>query len=382
MSMTDEIPFYRVTVLGTEQGYIRDAIARGHLCGDQHYSRCCERWMERQYAAARAFLTPSCSHALEMAALLCGIEPDDEVIMPSFTFTSTANAFALRGAAIRFVDIRPDTQNLDENLIEAAITPRTKAIVPVHYAGVACQMDRILDIARAYGVKVVEDAAQGVQAFFRDKALGTWGDYGCYSFHETKNYTMGEGGALLLRDGGEALKAAVIRDKGTNRAAYLQGVVDKYTWVSVGSSYLPGELGAAYLYAQLLGARAIDGARLHSWNRYRENLRDLAARERITLPVVPKDCRHNGHIFYIMAASLAERDALIRHLKARGITAAFHYVPLHASEQGRRCGTFVGEDRYTTDTFRRLLRLPMYYGLTDAQVDRVCACIDEFYRAR
>lgn len=302
--------------------------------------------------------------------------------MPSFTFASTANAFALRGAAIRFVDIRPDTQNLDESLIEAAITPRTRAIVPVHYAGVACDMDRILEIARAYGVKVVEDAAQGVQAFYRGRALGTWGDYGCYSFHETKNYTMGEGGALLLRDGGEAFRAAVIRDKGTNRAAYMRGAVDKYTWVSVGSSYLPGELGAAYLYAQLLGARVIDENRLRCWNRYRENLRGLAGRERIALPVVPPDCRHNGHIFYIKAASLAERDALIRHLREHGIAAAFHDVPLHTSEQGRRCGTFVGEDRHTTDTFRRLLRLPMYDGLTDAQVDRVCACIEGFYRAR
>ncbi len=384
MSTTDQesIPFSRATVLGTELAYIRDAISKGALCGDNRYSRLCEAWMEEHYGAAKAFLMPSGTHALEEAALLCGIQPGDEVIMPSYTFVSTANAFVLRGAKIRFVDIRPDTQNIDENLIEEAITPRTKAIVPVHYAGVGCEMDRIMAIADAHGLCVIEDAAQGVHASYHGKALGTIADYGCFSFHATKNYTMGEGGALLLRDNDRALDAAVIREKGTNRAAFLQGMVDKYTWVSEGSSYLTSELSAAYLYAQLLEADTINNRRLHIWRCYWEQLHSIAQNGQIELPGVPQGCEHNGHMFYIKTASLEERIALTEHLKQAGITAAFHYVPLHSSPQGQRCGVFVGEDRYTTDTFRRLLRLPMYDALTDSQVDRVCDAIRVFYQGK
>lgn len=378
----EEIPLSRATALGTELTYIQDAISRGELSGDQHYSRLCEAWMESRYGAAKAFLMSSGTHALEAAAMLCGIMPGDEVIMPSYTFSSTANAFALRGAQIRFVDIRPDTQNIDENLIEAAITPRTKAIVPVHYAGVSCDMDRILEIAAAHRLYVVEDAAQGVHASWRGKALGTIGDFGCYSFHATKNYTMGEGGALLLREKDRALDAAVVREKGTNRAAFLQGAVDRYTWVGLGSSYLPSELAAAYLYAQLREVDAINARRLRLWNRYHVQLSGLVQRERIELPAVPEGCGHNGHIYYIKASSHEERDALIEHLRRAGIVAAFHYVPLHTSPQGHTCGRFVGEDRYTTDTSQRLLRLPMYDALTEAQVDRVCGAVHAYYRQK
>ena len=376
----EEIPLSRATVLGTELAYIQDAISRGKLNGGQHYSKLCEAWMESRYGAAKAFLTPSCTHSLEAAALLCDIQPGDEVVMPSYTFSSTANAFVFRGAQIRFVDIRPDTQNIDENLIEAAITPRTKAIVPVHYAGVSCEMDRIIEIADAYHLYVVEDAAQGVHAAWRGKALGTMGDFGCFSFHATKNYTMGEGGALLLRDSGRALDTAVICEKGTNRTAFLQGAVDQYTWVGKGSSYLASELAAAYLYAQLQDADAINERRLHLWERYYKQLSGLAQRERIELPVVPRYCRHNGHIFYMKLSSFKERKALIEHLKGNGIAAAFHYIPLHTSIQGRVCGSFVGKDRFTTDTSQRLLRLPLYNAMTDAQVDRVCESIFAFFR--
>lgn len=378
----ERIPLSRATVLGTELAYIQDAISRGTLCGDNRYSRLCESWMEERYGIAKAFLTSSGTHALEEAAMLCGIQPGDEVIMPSYTFVSTANSFVLRGAKIRFVDIRPDTQNMDENLIEEAVTPRTKAIVPVHYAGVSCEMDRIMDIAAAHNLCVIEDAAQGVHASYHGKALGTIANYGCFSFHATKNYTMGEGGALLLRDNDRVADAAVIREKGTNRTAFLQGMVDKYTWVSEGSSYLASELSAAYLYAQLLEADAINNRRLDRWRRYWEQLHSLAQNGQIELPGVPQGCQHNGHIFYIKTASLEERIALTDHLKQDGITAAFHYVPLHISPQGQRCGVFVGEDRYTTNTFQRLLRLPMYDALTDSQVDRVCESIRTFYRKK
>ncbi len=378
----EKIPLSRATVLGTELAYIQDAISRGELSGDHRYSRLCEAWMESRYCVAKALLTSSCTHALEAAALLCDIQPGDEIIMPSYTFSSTANAFALRGAQIRFVDIRPDTQNIDENLIEAAITPRTKAIVPVHYAGVSCDMDRIIEIANQHHLYVVEDAAQGMHAAWRGKALGTIGDFGCFSFHATKNYTMGEGGALLLRESSRALDAAVIREKGTNRAAFLQGMVDRYTWVGKGSSYLASELAAAYLYAQLQDADAINDRRLHLWQRYHELLSGLAQRERIELPVVPQGCSHNGHIFYIKVSSLKKRKALIEHLKGDGIEAAFHYIPLHTSAQGRACGSFVGEDRFTTDTSLRLLRLPLYDAMTDAQVDRVCESLHAFCQTK
>lgn len=381
MSTSHEtIPFSRPTTALKAEEYIHAAIAGGQLSGDGPYSRQCEAWLTRQCGAAASFLTPSCTHALEAAAILCGIQPGDEVIMPSYTFVSTANAFVLRGAQIRFVDIRPDTQNIDENLIEAAITPRTRAIVPVHYAGVGCRMDAIMEIAGVHRLHVIEDAAQALRATYCGKPLGSLGDYGCISFHATKNYTMGEGGALLIRDEQRVQDAAILREKGTNRAAFLQGMVDKYTWVAPGTSCLPSELSAALLWAQLEDADRIDARRMSLWQRYAGQLRSLEQQGRIVLPHVPPECRHNAHMFYIKTASLEERLALTAWLKERGVTAAFHYVPLHTSPQGRKCGVFVGEDRCTTDTFHRLLRLPMYDALTFEQVDRVCQCIHDFYR--
>ena len=376
----EAIPFGRPTVLGVEQGYVQDAIDRGKLSGSGHYSCLCEAWFEREYGPAKAFLTTSCTQSLQAAALLCGIEPGDEVIMPSYTYVATANMFALLGASIRFVDIRPDTQNIDETLIEAAITPRTKAIVPVHYAGVSCEMDRILEIAQAHRLYVVEDAAQGVHAAWRGKPLGAMGDFGCYSFHATKNYTMGEGGALLIRDSQRVSDAYTVCENGTNGAEFRKGNVSCYTWTGMGLSCQTSELAAAYLYAQLEAADAIRDRRLSLWRRYERQLRALALRERIALPVIPEGCEHNGHIFYVKTASLQEREALSVSLKRAGITAAFHYVPLHTSKQGRISGTFVGEDRYTTDTYERLLRLPLYDAMTQEQVDRVCEAVEAFYR--
>lgn len=378
----EPIPFNIPPVVGTEADYIADAIAGKRLCGDNKYSKLCSGLIESKYSARKVLLTPSCTHALEMAAMLCDIQPGDEVIMPSFTFVSTANAFVLRGAKIRFVDIRPDTQNIDERLIGAAITSKTKAIIPVHYAGVACEMDTIVQLAQRYSLRVVEDAAQGVNAFYKDKALGTIGDLGTYSFHETKNYTMGEGGALLIREDADILPAEIIREKGTNRAEFLLGMVDKYTWVSEGSSYLPGELGAAFLYGQLLEAEKINDKRLARYAQYADSLKELEEKEKLQLPVVPEHCRHNAHMFYIKTKDLAERCAFIEFMKSRGIGCVFHYVPLHSSPFGRRCSEFSGEDVYTTDTSERLVRLPMYLDLSEGDVDRVCQVIYEFYRGR
>ena len=376
------IPFNIPPVVGTEQKYIQDAIEKRKLCGDNYYTKECSKMIEQKYDAQKALLTPSCTHALEMSAILCNIKPGDEVIMPSFTFVSTANAFVLRGAKIVFIDIRPDTQNIDENLIERAITPRTKAIVPVHYAGVACEMDKINEIAKQYGLMVVEDAAQGVHAFYKGKALGTIGDFGCYSFHETKNYTMGEGGALLINSVDNCLRAEIVREKGTNRAEFLLGMVDKYTWVSEGSSYLPSELGAAYLYAQLLEAENINKMRLARYNQYYAALKELENKGKLSLPYVPSDCVHNAHMFYIKVCDIKERTELIDYLKNKGISSVFHYVPLHSSPQGRKCSIFIGEDRYTTDTADRLLRLPMYKDLKAEEVDYICEQIFDFYRER
>lgn len=377
-----EIPFNIPSVVGTEQEYIQDAINRRKLCGDNYYTKLCNEFIENKFKAQKSLLTTSCTHALELSAILCDIKPDDEVIMPSFTFVSTANAFVLRGAKIVFVDIRPDTQNIDENLIERAITEKTKAIVPVHYAGIACEMDRIIEIAKQRKLYVVEDAAQGVNSFYKGNALGTIGDFGCYSFHETKNYTMGEGGALLIRSQKDNIRSEIIREKGTNRAEFLLGMVDKYTWVSEGSSYLPSDINAAYLYAQLQNTDEINTKRLNIWTQYYSNLKDLEYSEKIQLPYIPKNCQHNGHMFYIKTRNIEERTRLTDYLRKKGITAPFHYIPLHSSVQGRRCGTFCGEDKYTTDTSDRLIRLPLYMDLTSEQVDYVCEQIYAFYKDR
>lgn len=314
-----------------------------------------------------------------MSALLADIQPGDEVILPSFTFVSTADAFVLRGATVVFVDIRPDTMNIDETKIEAAITDKTKAICPVHYAGVACEMDTIMDIARRHNLIVVEDAAQGIMSTYKGKALGTIGDYGCFSFHETKNYSMGEGGALLIQNAAKIEDAEIIREKGTDRSRYFRGQVDKYTWVNYGSSYLPSDMNAGYLYAQLEMADEINNYRLAVWNRYYEGLKELKEAGKIELPTIPEGCVHNAHMFYIKAKDLTERTALISFLKENGILAVFHYIPLHSAPAGRKFGRFHGEDVYTTKESERLCRLPMYYGLTEEQTDYIISKVKEFY---
>lgn len=362
-------------------GYIQECVKNQKICGDGPYTKKCSEWIERKTGTAKCLLTTSCTHATELAALLLpDIGPGDEVIMPAYTFVSTADAFVLRGAVPVFVDIRPDTMNMDEKLIEEAVTERTKAIVPVHYAGVACEMDTIMDIAARHRLAVVEDAAQGIMATYKGKALGTIGDFGCFSFHETKNYSMGEGGALLIRDGRNVEEAEIIREKGTNRSKYYRGQIDKYTWINYGSSYLPSDMNAAYLYAQLEIAEEINDARLAMWKRYCDNLRILAQAGRIELPVVPEGCVHNGHMFYIKTKDIEERTALIDYLKKNEIHAVFHYVPLHTAPAGLKFGRFHGEDRYTTKESERLLRLPMYYGLELEQVDYICGKLREFYR--
>lgn len=366
--------------VGNEMKYIQQAVDVRKICGDGQFTKKCNAWLEEKTGTAKALLTTSCTHATEMAAILCDIQPRDEVIMPSYTFVSTADAFVLRGAKAVFVDIRPDTMNIDEKLIEAAITEKTKAIVPVHYAGVSCEMDTIMALAKKYNLKVVEDAAQGVMSTYKGKALGTIGDYGCYSFHETKNYSMGEGGALLIRDEKDTERAEIIREKGTNRSKFFRGQIDKYTWVEAGSSYLPSELNAAYLYAQLEKADEVNNARMACWNTYYQELLPLKEAGKIDLPYVPKECVHNAHMFYVKAKDLQERTALIAFLKENGIGCVFHYIPLHTAPAGEKYGKFVGEDKYTTKESERLARLPMYYGLTTDQVEMVCDKIKEFYK--
>lgn len=359
---------------------IQEAIAQRKISGDGAFSKRCAAWLEAETGSKKALLTTSCSDALELSALLADIRPGDEVICPSYTFVSTANAFVLRGAKIVFVDIRPDTMNLDERKIEAALTPRTRAIVPVHYAGVACEMDEIMRIADAHRLIVVEDAAQGIFSSYKGRALGTIGAFGCLSFHETKNISMGEGGAILIQDEDRIEAAEIIREKGTNRSQFWRGQVDKYTWVSVGSSFLPSDINAAYLLAQLENAELINEDRMRSWKLYRELLTPLASSGRITLPTVPPGCEHNAHMFYIKAADLDERTRLLRCLKERGIEAVFHYVPLHSSPAGREFGVFHGEDTFTTRESNRLLRLPLYYGLRRDQVETVVEAVEAFYR--
>ncbi len=373
------IPFNIPPYCGREDAHVLEAIHSHKICGDGAFTKKCHAWLEEHTGAAKALLTTSGSHALDMAALLCELRPGDEVILPSYTFSSTANAFVLAGAKLVFVDIRPDTMNIDEKLIEDAVTDRTRVICPVHYAGVGCEMDTIMDIAARRGLLVVEDAAQGVMASYKGRPLGTIGDYGCYSFHETKNYSMGEGGAILMKK--DDPRAEIIREKGTNRSQFFRGQIDKYTWVDLGSSYLPSELNAAYLYGQLEMADEINAARLHAWELYRQALTPLAQAGAIELPVVPDGCIHNAHMFYIKAKDLDERTALIASLKAHGVGAVFHYVPLHSAPAGRQFGRFHGEDKYTTTESERLLRLPLYYGITDDDVSTVAEAVTAFYAA-
>lgn len=364
---------------GKEIEYIRQAVENEKICGDGLFTMKCSQWIEERTGTEKCLLTTSCTHALEMAALLADIEPGDEVIMPSYTFVSTADAFVLRGAKIVFVDIRPDTMNIDENLIEDAITDRTKAIAVVHYAGISCEMDKIMEIAKKHGLLVVEDAAQGMMASYKGKALGTIGDFGCFSFHETKNYSMGEGGALLIRDAEYVEKAEILREKGTDRSKYFRGQVDKYRWMNYGSSYLPSDMNAAYLYAQLEIADEINDIRLARWKSYYEELKPLEEAGKIELPFVPEECVHNGHMFYIKARDLGERTALINFLKENGILAVFHYVPLHTAPAGIKFGRFCGEDKYTTKESERILRLPMFYKLTEEEAAYISGKVKEFY---
>ena len=373
------ISFNVPPVVGNELKYIEQAIGNHKICGDGEFTKKCSACMEEKTGTAKALLTTSCTHATEMAALLADIQPGDEVVMPSFTFVSTADAFVLRGAKVKFVDIRPDTMNIDETLIEDAITDKTKAIVPVHYAGVGCEMDTIMDIARKHHLLVIEDAAQGVMSSYKGKALGTIGDYGCYSFHETKNYSMGEGGALLIKDPDMIERAEIVREKGTNRSKFFRGQIDKYTWVDAGSSYLPSELNAAYLWAQLEQADMVNDNRLKSWNLYKELLTPIAEKEYITLPYIPEECTHNAHMFYIKTKNLEERSALISYLKENGVLAVFHYIPLHGAPAGQKYGEFIGEDKYTTRESERLVRLPMYYNLSEEDITYVAKLISRFY---
>ena len=367
-------------VYGTEEEKIHEVIQLRKICGDGEFTKKCNQWIETNTKCAKALLTTSCTHALEMAALLCQIQPGDEIILPSYTFVSTANAFVLRGAKLVFVDIRPDTMNIDENLIEAAITEKTKAIAVVHYAGVSCEMDKILNIAKKYNLYVVEDAAQGVMSAYKGQALGAIGDFGCFSFHETKNYSMGEGGALLIRNPEDIEPAEIIREKGTNRSKFFRGQIDKYTWVEAGSSYLPSDMNAAYLWAQLEKAQEIYDNRMATWNLYYENLLPLQEAGKITLPFIPEECVHNAHMFYVKAKDLKERSALIRFLKENDISSVFHYIPLHGAPAGIKYGRFHGEDVYTTKESERLTRLPLYYGLEPEKTLTVCEKIKEFYR--
>ena len=373
------IPFNIPPYVGTEEKYIAEAIASHKICGDGQFTKKCNAWLEERFGANKALLTTSGSTALDMAALLCELKPGDEVILPSFTFSSTANSFVLAGARLVFVDVRPDTMNIDETKIERAITDKTRVIVPVHYAGVACEMDTIMDIAHRHGLMVVEDAAQGVMSSYKGRPLGTIGDFGCYSFHETKNYSMGEGGALLINNAAFIEKAEILREKGTNRAKFFRGQVDKYTWVDFGDSYLPSELNAAYLWAQLEAADAITADRLNTWNEYDKALRPLAERGLIECPAVPEGCVHNAHMYWIKLRTLSERTAFINHMKENGVLTVFHYVPLHSAPAGLRFGRFDGEDKYTSADSDRLVRLPLYYGLTDADRAAVIGAAKSFF---
>lgn len=366
--------------VGTEMQYVREAAEQNHkICGDGPFSKRCHKWMEERFDAEKVLLTTSGTSALEMAAVLCDLEPGDEVILPSYTFSSTATAFQAVGATLVFVDVRPDTMNMDEERVEAAITERTRVIAPVHYAGVACEMDRLMDIARRHGLLVVEDAAQGVMSSYHGRALGTIGAFGCYSFHETKNYSMGEGGAIVINDPAYIERAEVIREKGTNRQRFFRGQVDKYTWVDRGSSYLQSDLNAAYLWGQLQAADQINDDRLATWQAYWDAFAPLGERGLVGLPVVPEGCVHNAHMFYLKCRDLGQRQELIAYLKGRGVMAVFHYVPLHSSPAGLRFGRFDGEDLHTTRESERLVRLPLYYGMSATDRDTVIRSVLDFF---
>lgn len=365
---------------GNEDQYVLEAMRSPKMSGDGPFTQKCQSWFEKNLPCKRTLLTPSCTAALEMAAILIDTQAGDEIIMPSYTFVSTANAFVLRGAKIVFVDIRPDTMNIDETKIEAAITNKTKAIVPVHYAGVACEMDSIMDIAQRHNLYVIEDAAQGMMSTYKGKALGTIGHLGAFSFHETKNYTSGgEGGLLLINDAKFKERAEIIREKGTNRSQFFRGMVDKYGWVDIGSSYLLNDISAAYLWGQIEKADDINKNRLATWNTYYQDLKPLAEAGHIELPQVPDHCQHNAHMFYLKVRDIETRSALIEHLKAQDVMAVFHYIPLHSSKAGQDLGVLVGDDQYTTQDSERLLRLPMFYGLEKAQANKVVTAVRNFF---
>jgi len=377
------IPFNKPPYTGDEEKYVLEATRSSAMAGDGVFSKRCENWFEDKFNIKKCLLTPNCTQALEMAAILIDVKPGDEIIMPSYTFVSTANAFVLRGARIVFVDIRSDTMNIDETLIEQAITSKTKAIVPVHYAGVSCEMDTIMALATKYNLYVIEDAAQGMMSEYKGQALGTIGHIGTFSFHETKNYTSGgEGGLLLLNDERFVERAEIIREKGTNRSKFFRGMIDKYSWVDVGSSYLPSELQAAYLWGQLENAELINQKRLKLWYHYQFNLNCLSDAGYLGLPKIPSDCTHNAHMFYIKVADVNIRSELIKYLKLAGVTAVFHYIPLHSADAGMKFGTFYGDDENTTSQSEKVLRLPMYHSLALHDVERVCKLILDFYKFR
>ena len=374
------IPFNVPPFIGTELDYVKQAIDAHKICGDGSFTKKCHSFLEERFGAQKALLTTSGTTALEMATLLCGLKAGDEVLVPSFTFSSTATAIVLTGATPVFIDVRPDTMNIDETKLEEAITDKTRAIMAVHYAGVACEMDTIMDIAARHNLKVIEDAAQGVMSTYKGRPLGTIGDFGCYSFHETKNYSMGEGGALIIRNPEDNDSAEILREKGTNRARFFRGQVDKYTWVAYGSSYLPSDMNAAYLWAQLLEADKINDNRLAIWKTYSDAFAPLAEAGRIEVPFIPEGCVHNAHMYYIKLRDLEDRSAFIRYMKDRGIVTVFHYVPLHSSPAGEKFGRFHGEDRYTTSESDRLVRLPLYYGLTPEDQQYVIRTAMEYFK--
>ena len=373
------IDFNKPPYVGNELEYIRQAVENRKICGDGPFTKRCNAWLEERFHAQKALLTTSGTTALDMAMLLCELKPGDEVILPSYTFSSTATAAVLAGAKLVFVDVRPDTMNIDETKIEAAITERTKVIVVMHYAGVACEMDAIMDLARRHGLMVVEDAAQGVMSTYKGRALGTIGDFGCYSFHETKNYSMGEGGALIINNEAYNERAEILREKGTNRSKFFRGQVDKYTWVDFGDSYLPSELNAAFLWAQLEQADAINENRLATWNAYDEAFAPLKAQGKLELPVIPEDCVHNAHMYYLKLKNLQERTAFINYMKENDVHTVFHYVPLHSAPAGLKFGRFAGEDVYTTKESERLVRLPLYYGLAQEDLEKVIRLVYDFF---
>ncbi len=373
------IPFNRPTVTGSEKKYLINVFKNRKFSGDNEYTKKCHEWLKTKFGCPQALLTTSCTHALDMSAFLTGIETGDEVIMPSYTFTSTANAFVLRGAKIVFIDIRPDTMNMDETLIEAALSNKTKAICVMHYAGVPCEMDAISAIARKNNICIIEVAAQAILSKYKGRWCGTLGQFGCYSFHETKNIQCGEGGALIINDEKSIERAEILREKGTNRSKFFRGEVDKYSWVDVGSSYLPSELNAAFLLPQLEMIHEIMGDRTKNWYLYHRLLKDLGDDGYIDLPLVPEGCEHNGHMFYIKVKDPGERGNLIAYLRSKGIGSVFHYVPLHSSAAGKRFGSFSGEDRFTTRESERILRLPLFYKLKRKEVEYIAGAIHDFY---